>query len=99
MDPRWFFMKMKKTVCGIMKMSEPAWKVLLCSLQMSCLLLLGSLVFFFRYEQDGSLGHLNTTYLLQDLSQLSLLIAALVPVCLEDYLRQSGKTPPDSSKR
>lgn len=92
-------MKMKKTVCGIMKMSEPAWKVLLCSLEMSCLLLLGSLVFFFRYEQDGSLGHLNTTYLLQDLSQLSLLIAALVPVCLEDYLRQSGKTPPDSSKR
>ena len=92
-------MKMKKTVCGIMKMSEPAWKVLLCSLEMSCLLLLGSLVFFFRYEQDGSLGHLNTTYLLQDLSQLSLLIAALVPVCLEDYLRQSGNTPPDSSKR
>lgn len=92
-------MKMKKTVCGIMKMSEPAWKVLLCSLQMSCLLLLGSLVFFFRYEQGGSLDHLNTTYLLQDLTQLSLLIAALVPVCLEDYLRQSGKTPPDSSKR
>ena len=81
-------MKLRKTIRGMLEMSDPAWKILKISLQLSCFFSLGTAVCLLRFAQTGAYDLFRCSYILRDLSQLSLLAAALVPVCVEDLLRQ-----------
>ncbi len=81
-------MKLRKTIHGMLEMSAPAWTVLKRTLQLSCVFLLGTLICLLSFAQTGAYDQIRYAYIFRDLSQLSLLAAALVPVCLEDLLRQ-----------
>lgn len=76
----------QKTVQRILSAEKPAWTFLIRSLQASCLLLLLTALFLLLGETTGEPRHLQTAYIFRDLSQLALLLGALVPPCLEELL-------------
>ena len=92
-------MWIRNTVRRMLAMKDPAWRALQFSLRSAVLLLLGSLFCLFRCQESGALDQLRLAYIFQELSQLSLLSAALLPVCLEELSAADRKTPPGSSGR
>ena len=72
----------------MLDMSAPAWRIFLLSLQLSCALLLGSLLLYIGVLPDTQSGQLADA--LFELPQAVLLIGLLVSVCIEDvYSRRS----------
>ena len=74
----------RKTVQRILSAKKPAWIFLIRSLQACCLLLLLAALFQLLGETTGEARHLQTAYIFRDLSQIALLLGALVPPCLEE---------------
>lgn len=74
----------RKTVQRILSAKKSAWIFLIRSLQTCCLLLLLTALFLLLGETTGEARHLQTAYIFRDLSQLALLLGALVPPCLEE---------------
>ncbi len=89
----------RKTIHRILTMNGPAWRALLVSLKTAVLFLLVSLICLFRCQESGELDQLRMAYIFQELSQLSFLSAALLPVCLEELIGADQKNPPGSSGR
>lgn len=91
--------KIRKTVRRILEAKKLSWSFLIRSLQACCLLLLLTVVFLLQGEQSGELHHLQTAYICRDLSQLALLLGAIIPPCLEELGEQERRSPPGSSGR
>ncbi len=89
--------KIRRTVQGILSAKNASWAFLMRSLQACCLLLLLTAMFLLLGEKSGEPGHLQTAYIFRDLSQLVLLLGAIVPPCLEELGGQERRTPPGSS--
>ncbi len=83
----------------ILGMKKLPWKWLLRFLQLACLFLAVSAFLLISYGETGAAERLTQAKTLQELSQLALLGAVLLPVCLEDLSEEDRKTPPGSSGR
>ena len=70
----------------MLSMGETPWRVLILCLQVCCVLLFTSAVLLLSFQESGSSAQLSMARLLQELSQLSLLLGGLLPVLLEDLL-------------
>ncbi len=77
-------------------MGSMPWRVLIFSLQMTCILLFTSMTLLFLFQENGNSDHLRMAFMMQDFAQLSLLLAGLLPVVLEDLLGPGRKSPPGS---
>lgn len=86
MIPRCCYMKrtLRKTVHRILCAKMLSWAFLIRSLQACCMFLLLTILFLLLGERSGELRHLQTAYIFRDLSQLALLLAVIVPPCLEE---------------
>ncbi len=80
-------------------MGKLPWRLLRSSLQLSCCLLAASAFLLMAYQETGFSENLRLAKTMQDFSQLGLLAAALVPVCVEELTGEERKTPPGSSGR
>ena len=89
----------RKTVQRILSAKKLSWTFLIRSLQASCLFLMITVFFLLFGGKSGELRHLQTAYIFRDLSQLALLLGAILPPCLEELGGQERRTPPGSSGR
>lgn len=90
---------LQKVLQRMLRMCPTAWEYMIRSLQLCCLLLFCSLVLLLACEGrlKGDLYIQAAAF--QEYAQVSLLLATIVPVCLEDLLGSNGETPPGSSRR
>ncbi len=89
----------RKTVRRILSAKKQSWSFLIRSLQACCLLLLLTAVLLLHGERSGDLRYMQSAAIFRDLSQLALLLAAIVPPCLEELGGQEKRNPPGSSGR
>ena len=76
--------KIRKTVQRILCAKKRSWTFLIRSLQACCLLLGLTAVLLLHGEHSGELQYIQSAYIFRDLSQLALLMGAIVPPCLEE---------------
>ena len=89
----------RKTVQRILSAKKLSWTFLIRSLQTCCLLLGLTAVLLLHGEWSGELRYMQTAYICRDLSQLALLLGAIIPPCLEELEGQERRSPPGSSGR
>lgn len=92
-------MILRKIVRRMLCMNSAAWEYWIRALQLSCLLLLAAAVLLFFAQGEAAAERIRQAAAFQDAAQVTLLTAALVPVCLEDLIGPDRKTPPGSSGR
>lgn len=88
-----------KTLDRMLSATGPAWAFLIRSLQAGCLFLTITVILLILGERDGELRYVHTAYIFRDYAQLALLLGAIVPPCLEEFLGQGRGNPPGSSRR
>ena len=86
MFPRCYFMfvTLQNTVQCILKAKKAAWIALIRSLQACCVFLIITIVYLLLCRKLGDLRYLRLAYIFRDYSQLSLLLGALIPPCLQE---------------
>ena len=89
----------RKTVQRILSANNLSWTFLIRSLQACCMLLGLTAAFLLHGERSGDLRHMQSAYICRDLSQLALLLGAIIPPCLEELGGQERRSPPGSSGR
>ena len=78
--------RFQKTLRCMIAAKKTAWAFLIGSLKLCLLFLFAALICLFLTDERGDLQYFRLSYIFRDLSQLSLLLGALVPPCLEDLL-------------
>ena len=81
----------------MLRMCPAAWEYLIRSLQFSCLLLFCALLLLSHSREESALRLQAAAF--QESSQVCLLLAVLIPPCLEDRLGTGAGSPPGSSDR
>ncbi len=67
------------------QMNNDAWEFLIRSIQLACILLLCSLSMLFAFDEGSKPYSLYIqSRALQEYAQTALLLAAIIPVCLQD---------------
>ena len=85
-------MKLYAAMQRMLHMCPAAWEIFLRSLQLSCFFLLCALLLLIGWDADHSHAYrfYQLSGTLQELSQLSLLAAVILPPCVEEW---KGKAP------
>ena len=91
--------QIRRTLDRMLSAKGPAWAFLIRSLQACCLFLSLTVILLILGERDGELRYVHTAYIFRDYAQLALLLGAIVPPCLEEFLGQGHGNPPGSSGR
>ena len=86
-----------KVLDRILQMCPVAWEYLIRSLQLSCLLLFCALLLLAQSKGQHDLQLQAAAF--QESTQVCLLLAVIIPACLDDVLGPGKGTPPDSSGR
>ncbi len=86
-----------KVLRRMLRMCPGAWSLLIRLLQLSCMLLFCALLLRCRCEEDRALQFQAAA--LQECSQVSLLLAVLLPPCVEDLQGNGAGNRPGSSDR
>ncbi len=84
-------MKLKATINLMLHMCPEAWRVFLRALQLCCCLLLCSVFLLYAWDADHvhAWRFLQLSAALQEMAQLALLAAVIVPPCIEDRRGQA----------
>ena len=79
-------MKLRATIRFLLHMKQAAWRVFLRCLQLACFLLVCSAFLLIAWEDDPARSYplFQLSGTLQEMAQLALLGAVILPPCLQD---------------
>ena len=79
-------MKLSAPVRRMLQMCPAAWRIFLSCLQLSCFLLICAALLLIAWDGDyiGSFRFFQLSATLQEMAQLALLGAVILPPCVED---------------
>ncbi len=82
-------MKLRAVFLRMASMKPAAWYIYKRSIQLCCWLLLSALLLLIAWDGDvrGGFRFYQLALTLNELAELALLAAVLIPPCVEDYLQ------------